>query len=283
MASLLPPPRLASVLEVEPADVDALPSSQPSSGDASDDEVARVPTESLQPDDPQPMEVDASVPAPSAAAPAGAMEAMPDSPPDPPSAVLAEPTPQPTPVVSEPTREPHPVSPPLVAQSDGPVVRSDSPSEALEAQQPPVNAGVFVFGNACRNLTVEDALARSKSGVASNLWTVAPPELPEDHAFWSRWIEWTIELNFVRVEDAQLASKVVYMLHDSFRENIVTVTEPPFRLQRAGWGFFTVVAHVSVPDGDLMRTEVIRHPLGRKPRNFIGRRISMRNLRSGRN
>ena len=119
--------------------------------------------------------------------------------------------------------------------------------------------------------------------MASNLWTVAPPELPEDHPFWSQWIEWTLELNFVRVEDTQLASKVVYTVRDSFRENIVTVTEPPFRLQRAGCGFFSVAAHVSVPDGNLMRTEVIRQPLGGKPRNFIGRRISMSNLRSGRN
>lgn len=50
---------------------------------------------------------------------------------------------------------------------------------------------------------------------------------------------------YVRGEDiGQYVSKVVFTLHDSFREHIMVVHKPPFCITRAGWGQFDIMVTI---------------------------------------
>jgi len=68
--------------------------------------------------------------------------------------------------------------------------------------------------------------------------------------------QWTMELTTESEADAALIEKVVYKLHPSFKRNPeITVKEPPFRLERVGWGLFRVFAEVHLRDGRILPLE----------------------------
>mmetsp|Transcript_43719 Transcript_43719/g.81562 ORF Transcript_43719/g.81562 Transcript_43719/m.81562 type:complete len:656 (-) Transcript_43719:233-2200(-) len=61
--------------------------------------------------------------------------------------------------------------------------------------------------------------------------------------------EWTMALRFARPEEQSLVKKVVFQLHETFRDPVVEVTTPPFELTRMGWGTFEVHATLYLHDG----------------------------------
>jgi hypothetical protein len=63
-----------------------------------------------------------------------------------------------------------------------------------------------------------------------------------------------MELRVQNPKDAELIEKVVYTLHKTFREPVVEVLEPPFRLTKTGWGIFNVCAEVHLKDGRTLPT-----------------------------
>jgi Mg-chelatase subunit ChlD len=64
--------------------------------------------------------------------------------------------------------------------------------------------------------------------------------------------EWTAELRFERDEDAALVQKVVYHLHETFKQPVEEVHEAPFRITRKGWGTFNVKACAHLKDGRVL-------------------------------
>eukprot|EP00933_Yihiella_yeosuensis_P078731 TRINITY_DN9054_c0_g1_i1.p1 TRINITY_DN9054_c0_g1~~TRINITY_DN9054_c0_g1_i1.p1 ORF type:complete len:753 (+),score=169.00 TRINITY_DN9054_c0_g1_i1:102-2360(+) len=78
--------------------------------------------------------------------------------------------------------------------------------------------------------------------------------------------EWTMMLRFDSPEDEALVEKVVFNLHESFRNPVVEVLEAPFQLQRKGWGTFAVFVDVHLKDG---RIQQLQHNLSfDKPETF---------------
>lgn len=99
------------------------------------------------------------------------------------------------------------------------------------------------FGNTYRRLSEEEATEKQKT----HFGTSAPPEGAQ------RVHEWTMELRLE--EDIRAVHRVVYKLHETFREPVVEVTEAPFKLTRFGWGTFVVRADVYLRNGDVINLE----------------------------
>jgi hypothetical protein len=99
----------------------------------------------------------------------------------------------------------------------------------------------FRFGNTYKQLSQEEAEQRESFG-----WGPAPQGAERIH-------EWTMEFRFDDSNDADLVKKVVYNLHETFRDPVVEVTEAPFKLTRFGWGTFTVHAAVHLKDGRVLQ------------------------------
>lgn len=43
----------------------------------------------------------------------------------------------------------------------------------------------------------------------------------------------------------EVVESVIYHLHPTFKVNKIAVKEPPFKLNRAGWGYFEIKAEVT--------------------------------------
>eukprot|EP00746_Dinoflagellata_sp_MGD_P164763 gnl/MRDRNA2_/MRDRNA2_93607_c0_seq1.p1 gnl/MRDRNA2_/MRDRNA2_93607_c0~~gnl/MRDRNA2_/MRDRNA2_93607_c0_seq1.p1 ORF type:complete len:662 (-),score=154.19 gnl/MRDRNA2_/MRDRNA2_93607_c0_seq1:202-2187(-) len=99
----------------------------------------------------------------------------------------------------------------------------------------------FEFGNMYKQLSEEEAQQRKSFG-----WGPAPDGAKRIH-------EWTLELRFDNPNDAGLVSKVVYNLHETFRDPVVEVNEAPFKLTRVGWGTFPVYADMHLQDGRVLQ------------------------------
>mmetsp|Transcript_2057 Transcript_2057/g.6207 ORF Transcript_2057/g.6207 Transcript_2057/m.6207 type:complete len:649 (+) Transcript_2057:94-2040(+) len=99
------------------------------------------------------------------------------------------------------------------------------------------------LGNTYRQLSEEEEAAGPSYG------TGAPPEGAR------RCHEWSMELRFGNSEDASRVAKVRYILHNTFAEPVVDVEEPPFRLTRRGWGYFTVHVEVHLKDSRVVKLE----------------------------
>lgn len=65
--------------------------------------------------------------------------------------------------------------------------------------------------------------------------------------------EWTMALRFAP-EDQKLVKKVVFKLHETFRDPVVEVTTAPFELKRFGWGTFMVKVVIHLQDGRQVET-----------------------------
>jgi len=90
------------------------------------------------------------------------------------------------------------------------------------------------FGNTYRRLSFDEA----------------PPQDGKDRVH-----EWTVELHLENDADAALISKVVYNLHNTFKESEVEVADAPFRLRRVGWGTFCVRATIHLHHGGPLKLE----------------------------
>lgn len=55
--------------------------------------------------------------------------------------------------------------------------------------------------------------------------------------------DWTF---FVRPSHPELIAGVVITLHESFRHNVIALTNPPFEIRRFGWGIFEILAQVTL-------------------------------------
>jgi len=118
----------------------------------------------------------------------------------------------------------------LEMHEDGP--RKESDAQPLQK---------FTFGNTRRELS-EDEETESESS----------PTTKNRH-------EWTLEFRFEDPGDAALVKKVVYTLHNTFREPVVEVSEgPEFKLTKKGWGEFLVRADLHLNDDRVISLE---HPL----------------------
>lgn len=101
----------------------------------------------------------------------------------------------------------------------------------------------FSFGNTYKRLSEEEAQQRESLGRFQ-----PPPGAERVH-------EWTMKFRFEHPEDVDLVKKVVYNLHETFREPVVEVVEAPFQLTRHGWGHFVVRADVHLHDGRVLQLE----------------------------
>jgi len=106
-----------------------------------------------------------------------------------------------------------------------------------DLSMPPL--GKCSFGNTCCPLQREQVQER---GLEVHLVT----PLPEDSV--EALFEWAIEIRFEHPTDEDFVEKVVFSLHNTFKEPRVTVTEKPFRVVRAGWGTFPIIAKLHLRD-----------------------------------
>jgi hypothetical protein len=101
------------------------------------------------------------------------------------------------------------------------------------------------LGNTYRRLSEEEASEKQNTHFGIS----APPDGAQRvHA-------WTMELRLENEEDIGTVQKVVYRLHETFREPVVEVTEAPFKLTRFGWGTFVVRAEVHLHSGRVINLE----------------------------
>ena len=114
-------------------------------------------------------------------------------------------------------------------------------------------------GNLYRRIAAEDAAARVQRGEFFGRDDMAMPSDAE------RVHEWTMAVRF-GAEDQRLVKKVVFKLHETFRDPVVEVTAAPFELKRFGWGTFEVKVVIHLQDGREVETS---HMLSfEKPETF---------------
>jgi len=101
------------------------------------------------------------------------------------------------------------------------------------------------IGNTYKRLTPEEAQERPHYG--------HPGATPPGDA--ERVHEWTMMIRFEVPEDEALVRKVVYNLHETFRDPTVEVFEAPFQLTRFGWGTFVVFVEIHLHDGRILKQE----------------------------
>ncbi|CAL1158092.1 unnamed protein product [Cladocopium goreaui] len=122
-------------------------------------------------------------------------------------------------------------------------LHKDNPRHvAAEAPKQPVKVG-----NTYRRMTPEEAKDKVERGEHFGHPEAAMPSDAE------RVHEWTMALRFAP-EDQKLVKKVVFKLHETFRDPVVEVTTAPFELKRFGWGTFMVKVVIHLQDGRQVET-----------------------------
>lgn len=97
-------------------------------------------------------------------------------------------------------------------------------------------------GNLYRRLPDDEAAERSAKGEHYGRIEEPPTGCPRVH-------EWTAAVRFNRPEEEALVQKVIFELHETFRDPVVEVQQPPFQLTRLGWGTFEVKITLHMKDG----------------------------------
>lgn len=103
-------------------------------------------------------------------------------------------------------------------------------------------------GNLYRLLPDDEAAARAANGEHYGRIEEPPIGCPRVH-------EWTVAVRFNKPEDEALVQKVVFELHETFRDPIVEVQQPPFQLTRLGWGTFEVMITLHMKDGRELKVD----------------------------
>ncbi|CAO3647468.1 unnamed protein product [Mucor fragilis] len=67
-----------------------------------------------------------------------------------------------------------------------------------------------------------------------------------------QWRAWTVTLEVPKVDLSEHIDRVEYELHASFGSPPVVCTEPPYQLQREGWGEFDLLIHVFFKDPQVL-------------------------------
>ncbi|KAF1795966.1 yeats family-domain-containing protein [Mucor lusitanicus] len=71
-----------------------------------------------------------------------------------------------------------------------------------------------------------------------------------------QWRAWTVTLEVPNVDMSEHIDHVEYVLHASFGLPPIVCTDPPYQLQKEGWGEFDLVIHVYMKDPQILGSDV---------------------------